>query len=58
LTGKYLYFPHRHHWLIEHRADAPGGNAMTIHWIEILAAVSALGLFVYLGYALLRPEKF
>ena len=23
-----------------------------------LAAVGALGLFVYLGYALLRPEKF
>ena len=31
---------------------------MTITWIEALAALTALGLFVYLGYALLRPEKF
>ena len=31
---------------------------MTHHWIEVLAAIVALGLFVYLGYALLRPEKF
>ncbi|SDL92050.1 K+-transporting ATPase, KdpF subunit [Oryzisolibacter propanilivorax] len=27
-------------------------------FIEPLAAVLALGLFAYLGYALLRPEKF
>jgi len=31
---------------------------MTIHWIEALAAAVALWLFAYLGYALLRPEKF
>ncbi|WP_229227984.1 K(+)-transporting ATPase subunit F [Comamonas thiooxydans] len=34
---------------------------MTITWIEALAALAALtalGLFAYLGYALLRPEKF
>lgn len=31
---------------------------MTTNWIEILAAVTAAGLFAYLGYALLRPEKF
>lgn len=31
---------------------------MTSHWIDVLAAVAAPGLFAYLGYALLRPEKF
>lgn len=31
---------------------------MTGHWIEACAAVMSLGLFAYLGYALLRPEKF
>lgn len=31
---------------------------MTITWIEALAALTALGLFAYLGYVLLRPEKF
>ncbi|MDR2299950.1 MAG: K(+)-transporting ATPase subunit F [Comamonas sp.] len=31
---------------------------MTITWIEALAALTALGLFAYLGYALLRPESF
>lgn len=31
---------------------------MTITWIEALAALTALVLFAYLGYALLRPEKF
>lgn len=31
---------------------------LTTHWIEALAAITALGLFAYLGYALLRPEKF
>ena len=31
---------------------------MHITWIETLAAVTAAGLFAYLGYALLRPEKF
>jgi len=31
---------------------------MSITWIEALAALTALGLFAYLGYALLRPEKF
>ena len=28
------------------------------HWMETLAACMAFGLFVYLAYALLRPEKF
>lgn len=27
-------------------------------WMQVLAALTALGLFVYLGYALLHPEKF
>ncbi len=31
---------------------------MTITWIEALAALTAMGLFAYLGYALLRPENF
>lgn len=31
---------------------------MTFDWISALAGILALGLFVYLGYALLRPEKF
>lgn len=31
---------------------------MTVNWMEVLAALVALGLFAYLGYALLRPEKF
>ncbi|MBV8250672.1 MAG: K(+)-transporting ATPase subunit F [Comamonas sp.] len=31
---------------------------MTSNWIEVLAVCTALGLFAYLGYALLRPEKF
>lgn len=31
---------------------------MSITWIEALAALTALGLFAYLGYALLRSEKF
>lgn len=31
---------------------------MTITWIEALAVLTALGLFAYLGYALLRPENF
>ncbi len=31
---------------------------MDLNWIEGLAAFAAAGLFVYLGYALLRPEKF
>lgn len=31
---------------------------MSITWIEALAALTALWLFAYLGYALLRPEKF
>lgn len=31
---------------------------MTVNWMEALAALAALGLFAYLGYALLRPEKF
>lgn len=31
---------------------------MPIHWVEILALVVAAGLFAYLGYALLCPEKF
>jgi K+-transporting ATPase KdpF subunit len=31
---------------------------MTVNWMEALAALVALGLFAYLGYALLRPEKF
>ncbi|WP_284336914.1 K(+)-transporting ATPase subunit F [Comamonas sp. NoAH] len=28
------------------------------HWIQALSAITALGLFAYLGYALLFPEKF
>lgn len=31
---------------------------LTSHWVETLAAIAALGLFAYLGYALLRPENF
>ena len=31
---------------------------MTYDWIATLAVLTALGLFAYLGYALLRPEKF
>ena len=31
---------------------------MTVNWMEAQAALVALGLFAYLGYALLRPEKF
>lgn len=31
---------------------------MTVNWMEALTALVALGLFAYLGYALLRPEKF
>lgn len=31
---------------------------MTVNWMEALAVLVALGLFAYLGYALLRPEKF
>lgn len=31
---------------------------MIVNWMEALAALVALGLFAYLGYALLRPEKF
>lgn len=31
---------------------------MTDDWIAILAVLTAMGLFAYLGYALLRPEKF
>ncbi|WP_461468871.1 K(+)-transporting ATPase subunit F [Melaminivora sp.] len=31
---------------------------MQYPWVEALSAVTALGLFVYLGYALMRPEKF
>ena len=31
---------------------------MTMTWMEALAALTALGLLAYLGYALLRPEKF
>ena len=31
---------------------------MTVNWMEALAALVALGLFAYLGYALLRPENF
>ena len=27
-------------------------------WIDVLTVVVALALFVYLGYALLRPEQF
>jgi K+-transporting ATPase KdpF subunit len=31
---------------------------MMNHWMDVLAVCTALGLFAYLGYALLRPEKF
>lgn len=41
---------------------SPGGrNArprMTLALIHWLAGIGALTLFVYLGFALLRPEKF
>ena len=30
----------------------------TSNWLDALAAVVALGLWAYLGYALVRPEKF
>ena len=31
---------------------------MPFHWVDVLAALPAAGLFLYLGYALLRPEQF
>lgn len=31
---------------------------MTIAFLQGLAALGACGLFVYLAYALIRPEKF
>ncbi|MGE8492437.1 MULTISPECIES: K(+)-transporting ATPase subunit F [Comamonas] len=31
---------------------------MLFHGVEVLAALVSAALFVYLGYALLRPEKF
>ena len=31
---------------------------MKYDWIATLAVLAALGLFAYLGYALLRPENF
>ena len=30
---------------------------MTVNWMEALAALVALGLFAYLGYALLPPRN-
>jgi K+-transporting ATPase KdpF subunit len=33
-------------------------KTMWIHGVEVLAALVSAALFVYLGYALLRPEKF
>jgi K+-transporting ATPase KdpF subunit len=33
-------------------------RAMLFHGVELLAALVSAALFVYLGYALLRPEKF
>ena len=29
-----------------------------LNWIDWLAVAGAVGLFAYLGYALVRPEKF
>jgi K+-transporting ATPase KdpF subunit len=46
------------------RRSALGGpaaqeeRAMLFHGVEVLAALVSAALFVYLGYALLRPEKF
>ena len=31
---------------------------MTYDWIATLAVLAALGLFAYLGYALMKKEKF
>ena len=31
---------------------------MPFHWVDVLAALAAAGLFVYLGHALQRPERF
>ena len=39
-------------------APVQGGRMTTLDLIYGLAAAGALGLFVYLGYALLRPERF
>lgn len=30
----------------------------SLTWIDWLAVAGAVGLFAYLGYALVRPEKF
>ncbi|QIL81732.1 K(+)-transporting ATPase subunit F [Diaphorobacter sp. HDW4A] len=30
----------------------------TLSWIDWIAIAAAVGLFAYLGYALVRPEKF
>lgn len=30
----------------------------SLTWIDWLAVASTIGLFAYLGYALVRPEKF
>ncbi|QIL70184.1 K(+)-transporting ATPase subunit F [Diaphorobacter sp. HDW4B] len=30
----------------------------SLNWIDWIAVAVALGLFAYLGYALVRPEKF
>jgi K+-transporting ATPase KdpF subunit len=31
---------------------------MSLNWVDVLAVLVSAALFVYLGYALLRPEKF
>lgn len=46
------------------RLPALGGQAvqqeklMSLNWVDVLAVLVSAALFVYLGYALLRPEKF
>ena len=39
-------------------ASAYEEKTMWIHGVEVLTALVSAALFVYLGYALLRPEKF
>lgn len=48
-------------WLRLRTLSARAGQEemeMPYHWVEVLAVLAAGGLFAYLGYALLRPEKF
>jgi K+-transporting ATPase KdpF subunit len=63
LTGEFLHSIHgpsaASPCAVQGRATGHWRNEMPIsHWMEALAACMAFGLFVYLAYALLRPEKF